>query len=88
VRQTPHTEIIPPQLKGKDNTTKERKTSINGKIQQENGRRKPVREIHMIHALARMNHIRCVRKRKRKSLVSIGHTCIEEKGVVACLGLG
>jgi hypothetical protein len=74
VRQTPHTETIHHQLKGNDNTTKQRKLASmarsSKKIEEENQLvrlTRKAREIHTIHIPACTNYIQCVPKRRKKN---------------------
>jgi hypothetical protein len=95
MRQTPHIETISLNTKAtitQQNKKITKKTSINGKIQQENSRGKSALEAHTQSASdphpAPMNHIRRVSKRREKKPVSIGHNGIGEKRVVGIDSLG
>ena len=87
MRQTPYIETISPQLKGQDNTTKQKKlvymARSNKKMVEEN---RSVKSTQSTLWLARTTSNTC-QQEERKSLVSKGHSGIGEKRVVMPMGL-
>jgi hypothetical protein len=89
VRQTLYTETISHQFEGQDNTTKQRNPiSMARSSKKMAEKNRHVRSTYTIHTPARLNHIRGMPKKERKSIVFIGHNGTSENRVVACMGLG